>query len=796
MPQYMPEGSSVFQRIYKQLFLILKSVITFSYLKIIKNKALRAVAILFMLMVYYIVLLHINFLWLFGYMPKMSEVRNPQVAIATEIYTEDSVLIGKYYHENRTPVRFDSISTYAVQALVATEDVRFYKHFGLDLYALISGAYSTAKGDERGASTITQQLAKNMYSTRKKVNQGLLQHIPLVGTLVSKSKEWVTSVKLEMFYSKDEILEMYFNTVDFGNNWYGIKVAAQNYFSKQPSELNLQESATLIGLLKATSSYNPLNNKKRSLNRRNIVLSQMQKYGYISQATYDSISPLPLNLKRPTNNPATKDSYLRQLIAKIIKSYCDDNNININEDGLKIYTTINAHLQSYAELAVKDHMKKVQKQFDEHWGKQNPWRDDNGREIMNFTNTALAFTQSYDRLKKQFPSSPDSITYYLNKKKVMKVFSYNGSIDTVMSTIDSLKYYARLLNAGTMSLNPLTGEIKAYVGGVDFDFFKFDHVVQSKRQPGSTFKPFAYLAAIEDTFSPCSRLDDVPVSIEYDGGQIWQPYNSTGAFTYSSKTLRRALAQSVNSITAQIAELVGWDKIVECAHRAGVKSRLDTVPSICLGTSDVSVYEMTCAYAPFVNGGKSVEPILVKRICANDGALLKEFVPEFKQVISEENAWLMLYMLQGTIQEPGGTSQALWGYSIFKNGNDVAGKTGTTSNYSDAWYMGVTHDLVTGVWVGAPYRSVHFRNSSGQGSRLALPIFGKMLEKAYQDPKSGVVLGKFKKPKKISKTIYCDNDDIELEAADSLLNDSLINTELMILENDSVKSDSLQGGRD
>lgn len=796
MPQDMPERGSVFQRIYKQLILILNSIVKFSYLKFIKNKVLRGVAILFMLMVYYLILLHINFLWLFGYMPKMSEVKNPQVAIATEIYTEDSVLIGKYYHENRTPLSFDSISTYAVQALVATEDVRFYKHFGLDLYALISGAYSTAKGDERGASTITQQLAKNMYSIRKKTNQGLLQHIPFIGTLVSKSKEWVTSVKLEMFYSKAEILEMYFNTVDFGNNWFGIKVAAQNYFSKQPSELNLQEAATLIGLLKATSSYNPLNNKKRSLARRNIVLSQMQKYGYISQAVFDSVSSMPLNIKRPKNQSATKDSYLRQLIARIIKSYCDENDININEDGLKIYTTINSHLQNYAEAAVKEHLRKVQKQFDEHWGKQNPWRDDNGREIINFANTAVAFTQSYDRLKKQFTSSPDSISFYLNKKKDMKVFTYSGAKDTVMSTMDSLKYYARLLNAGTMSLNPLTGEIKAYVGGVDFDFFKFDHVIQSKRQPGSTFKPFAYLAALEDTFSPCSRLDDVPVSIEYDGGQIWQPYNSTGAFTYSSKTLRRAMAQSVNSITAQIAEMVGWEKIVECAHRAGVKSRLDTVPSICLGTSDVSVYEMTCAYAPFVNGGKSVEPVLVKRICANDGTVLKEFVPEFRQVLTEENAWLMLYMLQGTIQEPGGTSQALWGYSVFKNGNDVGGKTGTTSNYSDAWYMGVTHDLVTGVWVGAPYRSVHFRNSSGQGSRLALPIFGKMLEKAYLDPKSGVVTGKFKKPKKITKNIYCDNDDIELESADSLLNDSLKNTEMIILENDSLKSDSLQGAGD
>ncbi|MBS1764330.1 MAG: transglycosylase domain-containing protein [Bacteroidetes bacterium] len=746
-----------------------------------------------MLVVYYVIALHINFLWLFGYMPKLSDVRNPQVAIATEIYTEDSVLLGKFYNENRTPVQFSAISKNAVDALVATEDVRFYQHHGLDLFALAGGIYSTTRGDERGASTITQQLAKNMYNIRKRKNQGLLQHVPFLNTIISKTKEWITSLKLEVFYSKDEILEMYFNTVDFGNNWYGIKVAAQNYFSKQPSQLNLEESATLIGLLKATSSYNPLTNKKRSRDRRNVVLSQMKKYGFISQQVADSVMQLPLKLNRAKNNPGTSDSYLKQLVYRIVKSECESKGLNIFEDGLKIYTTINSHLQLYAQQAVAEQMKKNQKQFDEQWRQQSPWRDDKGNEIKNFAESAIVYTPVYERLSKLYDGNKDSITVALNIKRPMKVFTYTGSKDTMFSYLDSLKYYAKILNTGMMSLNPVNGEIKAYVGGIDYNYFKFDHVWQSKRQAGSTFKPFAYLAAIEDTFSPCTRMNDVPVRIIYEGNQVWEPKNSTGGFTYTSKTLRRALAQSVNSITAQITEDVGWETVVEYAHLLGIRSALDTVPSICLGSSDVNVYEMVCAYAAFANGGKKTDPILVKSIYSNDGSLIQEFKPTFTQVISEENAWLMLYMLQGTLQEPGGTSQALWGYNVFPKGNEIAGKTGTTSNYSDAWYMGITHDLVTGVWVGAPYRSVHFRGASGQGSRLALPIFAKMMEKAYKDSESGVVPGKFVKPNtRIKKEYYCDMEDYDLSMTDSLAMDSLVADSLRIRNYHLFEADSLR----
>ncbi len=767
-----------------RLLQLIKPVFTLSYLKFfIKNKFLRLLAVFFVLIIYYVIALHVNFLWLFGYMPNASEVRDPQVAIASEVYTADSVLIGKFYNENRTPVPFSEISPNVIKALIATEDVRFYKHHGMDLFALAGGVYSTAKGDDRGASTITQQLAKNMFSTRKKINQGLLQYIPFIRTVVSKTKEWVTALKLELFYSKNEILEMYLNTVDYGNNWFGIKVASKNYFNKPPADLNVEEAATLIGLLKATSSYNPIRNKKSAKLRRNVVLSQLLKYNELTQQQYDSISQLPIALKSRKNNTDEKDSYLRQFVERSLKVWCEENKVNLYEDGIKIYTTINSHLQRYAEQATHEHMKKMQKMFYEHWGRQNPWVDENGNELKRFIEISMTFTPVYEHLKRKYDGNKDSINIALNQKKRMKVFTYDGSKDTTFSSFDSLRYYAKILNAGMMSLDPVSGEIRAYVGGVDYNFFKYDHVTQAKRQAGSTFKPFAYLAALADTFTPCSRFVDQPVRIEYEGGQVWEPKNSDGVFTYHSKTLRRAMAQSCNSVTAQLTETVGWDKVVEYAHKAGITSRLDTVPSICLGSSDVSVFEMARAYGTFVNKGERTDPIIVKRICNSNNELMETFSAHQEPVIEEETAWLMLYMLLGGIQEPGGTSQALWGYDIFGNGNEVGGKTGTTSNYSDAWYMGVTHDLVTGVWVGADYRSVHFRHSTGQGSRAALPIFAKMLEKAYKDPKSGITQARFPKPGvKIKKEYYCMYDE------DSLVLDSLLNdTTLVPINTDSLK---------
>lgn len=763
------------KQILAKLLRIIKSVFTLSYLRLfIKNRYLRGIAAFFVLIGYYVIALHINFLWLFGYMPNASEVKNPQVAIASEVYSADSVLIGKFYNENRTPIHFSEISPNVIQALIATEDVRFYQHHGMDLFALAGGVYSTAKGDGRGASTITQQLAKNMFNTRKKINQGLLQYIPYIRTIVSKTKEWVTAIKLELFYSKNEILEMYLNTVDYGNNWFGIKVASKNYFGKLPADLTIEEAATLIGLLKATSSYNPIRNKKNSKLRRNVVLSQLVKYKELTQQQYDSIAELPIVLKLRKNSSDEKDSYLRQYVERSLKGWCADNKVNLYEDGIKIYTTINSHLQRYAEEATHEHMKKMQKMFYEHWGKHNPWVDENGNELKRFIEISMTFTPMYDHLKRKYNNNTDSINIELNRKKQMKVFTYDGAKDTVFSSFDSLRYYAKILNAGMMSLDPIAGEIRAYVGGIDYNFFKYDHVTQAKRQAGSTFKPFAYLTALSDTFTPCDLFVDKPVKIEYEGGQIWEPKNSNGTFSYHYKTLRRAMAQSCNSITAQLTEAVGWGKVIEYAHKVGIVSKLDSVPSICLGSSDVSIFEMVRAYGTFVNKGERTDPIIIKKIYSSENELMETFSAHKEPAITEETAWLMLFMLLGGIQEPGGTSQALWGYDVFGNNNEIGGKTGTTSNYSDAWYMGVTHDLVTGVWVGADYRSVHFRHGAGQGSKAALPIFAKMLEKAYKDPKSGITQARFPKPGvKIKKEYYCVYDEDSL-ALDSLLNDTTL----------------------
>jgi penicillin-binding protein 1A len=783
---------SIFYKIISTVFKFIVGLFTTPVLaKYVKSKFLLWPLRLCLYTVYYFVALQFNFLWMFGYLPSVRDVEHPEVSIATELYTADSVLLGKYYNENRTPVKFDKISPYAVDALIATEDVRFYKHNGMDFQSLFGSMAATATGDERGGSTITQQLVKNIYNTRQKTNMGLLQHIPYVRTVVAKTKEWLTAFKLESFYTKEEILEMYFNTVDFGNNSFGIKVASQNFFSKQPADLKLEEAATLVGLLKATTSYNPIRSKKRAKERRNVVLSQMLKYSYINKNVYDSVSQLPMKLNLRKRMSSDNDSYLRQFVERTIKDWCEKKGYNMYEDGLKIYTTINSRLQQHAEDAMHSHLKKLQKSFNEHWKGRNPWRDDEGAEIPNFLNDQITKTPYYAELLAAYNGNVDSINIELNRRKQMKLFDWNGYKDTTMSSIDSLRYYAKILNMGMMSLDPFSGEIRAYIGGIDYNFFKYDHVTQGRRQAGSTFKPFAYLAALADSFTPCDRFIDKPVQIKYEGGQIWEPKNSDNTFTYRSKSLRRALAQSCNSITAQITDSIGWGKVIEYAHKAGIISHLDSVPAVCLGASDVSVYEMVRAYSTFLNKGKRSDPIIVSRIYNSDGELIGDFKCHQEQTIDEEVAWLMCYMLLGALQEPGGTSRALWGYDIFPKNNEIAGKTGTTSNYSDAWYMGMTRDLVTGVWVGADFRSVHFRGGDGQGSRAALPVFAKMLEAAYKDPKAGLVPGPFPKPwTKIKRTYICpvepDSTEFDYLFSDSLYIEMPFDSIDIVLENDSV----------
>ncbi|MES2110635.1 MAG: transglycosylase domain-containing protein [Bacteroidota bacterium] len=760
----------------------------------IKNRFLRYFSIFIYFVIIFFCAIELNFLWLFGYSPDMHDIRNPSMSLASEVYYADGTLIGRYYKENRSPVEFNKISPNIINALIATEDVRFYHHNGVDFYSAFTSILSTASGDRRGGSTITQQLAKNLFETRKKKSQGVMRHIPGIKTVVYKIKEWLTAFKIEHVYSKNEILTLYLNTVPFGNNTFGIKTASLKLFNKTPDAVNPAEAATLVGMLKATSTYNPINNPKHSLERRNTVLSQMLKYNYIKKADYDTSINKPIKLDLTyVENEGQGDSYLRQAVSRWLKKWLKDNDYDLYEDGLKIYTTIDPRLQQYAEEAVEEKMKMLQKRFYGLWGNKNPWQDLDGNEIKDFVLKNEQKLPIYAKLQKKYGANSPLVSQYFEKQKHMKVFTWHGERDTTFSSVDSIKYYAKLLNTGMMTMEPTTGKIKVWVGGVDYKYFNYDHVNQSRRQAGSTFKPFAYLTALDNGFTPCDKFTDQPVSIKYvDEGkqQVWEPKNADFHFSYQEMSLRWAMGKSVNSITAQVTEKVGWDKIVEYAHKVGIESPLKAIPSVSLGSNDVSVYEMTRAYSTFLNRGKKVDPILVTKITDPDGTVLKEFKLKEEQVISEETAWLMLYMFRGGMEEPGGTSQALWEYTGLwkKASNQIGGKTGTSSKYVDGWYMGITKDLVTGVWVGADDRTVHFTSSeTGEGSHTALPIFARFMEKVYADPKSGYTPGPFPKPwSKITKKYDCPSP---IPVVDSAETDSLFRP-LDSLKAQPIKHDS------
>ena len=698
------------------------------------------------------------------------------MSVGSEVYTADGKLIGQYYKENRSPVELKNISPNLINALVATEDVRFYKHHGVDFYSFFTSMLSTAKGERRGGSTITQQLAKNLFETRKRKSQGIIKRIPVIRTIVYKCKEWLTAFKIEHVYNKQQILTLYFNTVPFGNNSFGIKTASLKYFNKTPDKVSPAEAALLIGMLKATSSYNPIKNPARALERRNTVLGQMQKYNYLTKTGYDTSarSPLKLDLSY-VEEDSHGDSYIRRAVEKWLDKWCKENDYNLYEDGLKIYTTIDSRLQRYAEEAVAEKMKMLQKRFNNLWGNKNPWRDSKGVEIKDFLLKNEQRLPIYKLLDKKYKGDTAQIQQYFKTKKRMTVFTWKGEQDTTFSTIDSIRYYARILNTGMMTLEPSTGKIKVWIGGIDHRFFNYDHVNQARRQAGSTFKPFAYLTALDNGYTPCDKFTDKPVTIKYkDNGkdEVWQPNNADFNFSYREMSLRWAMGKSVNSITAQLTEKVGWDKIVEYAHKCGIESPLKSVPSVSLGSNDVSVYEMVRAYSTFLNKGEKLDPILVTKITDQQGNVLEEFKSKSERVISEETAWLMLYMFRGGMEEPGGTSQALWEYpGLWKKDNQIGGKTGTSSDYVDGWYMGITKNLVTGIWVGADDRSVHFTTSeTGEGSHTALPIFGSFMEKVYADPKSGYTYGAFPKPwVKITKEYNCPSPRI---VADTTSTDS------------------------
>ena len=729
----------------------------------IQNRPLRWLIYGFISLILLFAAIDQNLFWLFGYSPTFHDIKNPEYSVASEIYSSDGKLIGKFYKENRSPVNFEDLPKNLINALVSTEDSRFYQHGGIDFFSFFSSIWSTAKGDKRGGSTITQQLAKNLYETRKKKSSGLLGNIPGLRTTIFKLKEWITALKIERIYSKNQILALYLNTVSFGNNTFGIKVASRKYFNKKPIELSIEESALLVGMLKAPSTYNPITNPTKALSRRNVVLGQMVKNKDLSPDQYKIISSLPIKLSPGEIHQEEEESYVRSAVEYFIKAWAKKNGYDIYSDGLKIYTTIDSRMQNYAEEAVGEKMKILQNRLNGQMKDQEPWVDENGNEVKDFLSGLLQRLPEYARLTQKY-RSPDSLQKALTTPHRMKVFTWKGEKDTSFSIMDSLGYYAKILQTGMLSYDPFTGYIKAWVGGINDHYFHFDHVLQSKRQPGSTFKPFVYLAAIDNGYSPCDKITDKAVTINYrdvtDGiEKSWSPKNADWKFSGREMSLRWALGKSCNSVTAQLTDKIGSDKVVKYAHKLGIHSDLKPVPSIGLGPFDVSLYDMVGAYGTFLNNGYLTKPLLITKIVDKDGSIIDEFSPEPVKVISDETAWLMLYMLQGGIQEPGGTSQALWEYDLWKNGNEIAGKTGTSSNYSDAWYIGITKDLVTGVWVGAEDRSVHFRTSqSGEGSHTALPIFGAYMEKLYHDPKSGIKEGKFPKAKvKIKTKYYCPN---------------------------------------
>ncbi|MCH6236086.1 penicillin-binding protein 1A [Cognataquiflexum rubidum] len=713
-----------------------------------------------------------NFLGLFGELPDFKELENPQSELASELYSSDGVLLGNYFRENRSPVAYSDLSVNLVNALIATEDIRFNDHSGIDFFSMGRVLFKSIilQQGTGGGSTLSQQTAKNLFKTRNLESQGILSRIPGLRMLIIKTKEWIVAAKLEKSYTKEEILTLYLNTSEFGSNAYGIKTAAKTFFNKEPIDLNIQESATLVGLFKAPSYYSPVFNPDNSLRRRNTVLGQMEKYDYLTEAEFDSISNIPIELDyRVGNQNQGLATYFREVIkADLIKwtkenLKSDGTPYDLFGDGLRIYTTIDSRMQQYAEESVEEHMRELQKKFEKEMGTRAPWIDSNGKVIPDFLETAVKRTDAYRNLEKRYGAGADSIDIKLNEKKKMRIFSWEkGEIDTLMSTMDSMSHYKKHLQTGFVSMDPHTGHIKAWVGGINHKYFKFDHVKQSKRQPGSTFKAFVYAAAIENGYSPCYTVIDQPVEINTPGQPTWSPSNADGKFSYEKMTIRLAMAQSINSITAFMMKKLGPKVVVETAHRLGITSDLEEVPALSLGTSDVSVYEMVGAMGTFVNKGEHIVPFYIDRIEDKNGNLLQQFTPKKKPAMSEEHAYLMVYMLRGGFEESRGTSQGV-SWTLRDEGNQLAGKTGTTQNASDGWYIGMSKDLVSGAWVGGDDRAIHFRSwTNGQGSQTARPIWVKYMAKVYADQTLGYTKGPFPRPERpLSIEIDCDKYELE-----------------------------------
>lgn len=677
---------------------------------------------------------------LLGALPTFIELESPKSSLASEVYASDGVLLGKFYLVDRSNVTYEQIPPHTINALVATEDARFYQHSGIDFRGMMRVILKTVIGgmDSGGGSTITQQLAKNLFHDRPKST---------LSRIGQKLKEWVIAVKLERSYTKEEILAMYFNTVPFGNNAYGIKSAAQTYFNCPPDSLKMHQGAMLVGMLKGTTRYNPRRNPNNALERRNVVLQQMYRYGKISSMQRDSISKLGLDIKfSPMTHDEGLATYFREYIKAEVKDWAtknvkvDGTNFDIYRDGLKIYTTLNSKIQQYAEEAVNEHMPDLQKQFYDHWKGHTPWESlPNAKvpkgDLWEGTNEliyrAVKNSERYLTMKDQKIPEQD-IKKAFTTPYPMTVFSWknpDNGIDTIMSPLDSIKYTKFLLHTGMVVMDPETGHVLAWVGGIKHKFFKYDSArPSSKRQVGSTFKPFVYAVALQNGWSPCSKVPNLPITFEnYDN---WSPENAGTYLNGQMVSLRTGLAHSINRVAAYLMKQLSPQAVISLARKMGVESHIDEIPSICLGSVDMSVYELVGAYGTFANKGFYTHPICITRIEDKNGNELQSFSTTTVEAMDEATAYAMITMLRGVVDN-GTASRLRWKYNITA---DVAGKTGTTNDNSDGWFVGMTPQMVAGIWVGGDEKTIHFKTTRlGSGTNMAVPIYGKFLNKVYAD---------------------------------------------------------------
>ena len=775
-------------------------------------KAFSAFASLVVFLLVYSVMVFFNVFWLFGKSPSISSIMNPKTSNASYVYSADGQLLCKFFDENRTPVKYEEVSPLFFKALIDTEDERFYDHSGVDFAGMMGAAKDlVVHRRARGASTITQQLVKNMFKVRTEYSTGLLGKIPGLSIVIMKTKEILLAFAIEARFSKEEIITMYANTVDFGNGAYGIKTAARTYYNTSPDSLTVDQSATLVGLLKATSNYNPKRNPQRSMKRRNVVLNNMVLHGDLDNATFQRLKNEPTALHFTVENATTgRAQYFRNAIDgdEQLKQWREEHNVNFYTDGLKIYTTLDSRMQQHAEDAVLEKMYEIQQRFNLRWGDDPCWVDEQGNVVPGFVESVAKKTPYYNVLASRYPNHPDSVTYYMNQKREMRMFKYEKRDGKVVassqimniSPMDSVAYMLHFMHAGLVAMDPRTGFVKAWVGDIDYKTWQYDKVT-SMRQSGSTFKLFVYAAAMEQGLTPCdTELDEVFHWNVYneDKGVMedYSPHNANGNCTGNQMSFREAFARSINIVAVRVGKRVGFSNVRATAETMGIKSPLrpdnanEDKPAMCLGSMDVNLLEMVNGYCTVANYGKHIDPVLVTRIVKTNPHGEEEVIYDYMEevnankAISARAAFFMQKLLGAGLTDAGGTSQSLTDYvDPYTSTTDFGGKTGTSNNYSDAWFVGTSPNLVAGVWVGGEYRSIHFTSGSqGQGSRTALPICGKFFEKVWGDPRlRPLVTAKYVGLQVASSTLDCEqvvNDEPEepdSTMVDEELDEAIIN---------------------